>query len=316
MIIFHWLGRHATWVMPMGLVIGILFPALAAVAQSLLLPAVVFPLMLSIARVAWQGQLAALKRWQLLFWVSVWMLITAPILVWLVGRAANLPEHLLHGAVLAAAAPPVTACGALALLMKLDARITLITTLVTLLLCPLTIPPIALYLLNINIDLSFIDLMQRLGIVVAIALAGATVLKKALGQARIDRNASIIDGLSVIFISIFIIGMMDGILAWSMQQPLIALSVLLVSTLTIFGLNALSSLLFFREEPATALAIGLVSGQANLGLLYLTLADQVSINVLAFFALGQIPLYVLPMIERPIARYWLERTVQPISKLP
>lgn len=302
--LFSLIGRQASYALPIGLVIGFAFPAIAAALKPFLIPAFAIPLALSITRIEWSAQVRALKRWQMMTLVSFWILIIAPVVVWLVASPFDLPEPLFIALVLAAAAPPITACGALALFMRLDGATALVGTTLTLFLSPFTIPPLALYLLGLEIEISLFAFMARLGGLVFLSFAAAFLLKKLMGSERIKANASAIDGIAVLFISIFIIGIMDGMNALFFEQPEFVLLVLAASMALVFGLNILGALLFWRLGAQNALAVGLISGQANFGLLYMVLADQLPLEGLALFAIGQIPLYILPAIESPIAK-WL-----------
>jgi bile acid:Na+ symporter, BASS family len=78
-----------------------------------------------------------------------------------------------------------------------------------------------------------------------------------------------------------------------------------VSSGLIVSLYVISTMLFWRLGSSTAMAIGLASGNCNLGLMYLVLADQAPLDVLIFFAIGQIPMYCLPTLFKPLIHYLL-----------
>ncbi len=121
-----------------------------------------------------------------------------------------------------------------------------------------------------------------------------------LGQERIDRQAALFDGISVIFISIFIIGLMRGVTDLVIRQPWFIFQTFAAATLLVLGLYLAATALFWRLGPRTAMAAGLVSGNCNMGLMYLVLADQATIDLLIFFAIGQIPMYFLPSLLAPL----------------
>jgi hypothetical protein len=56
------------------------------------------------------------------------------------------------------------------------------------------------------------------------------------------------------------------------------------------------------------LTMGLCSGNANLGLLLAALADRAPLDLLVFIAAAQLPIYTLPVIQRPFYRRWLAGT--------
>ena len=294
--------RRASLVLPACILLGLLVPPLASALQSWMYAAFVIPLMISIARLEWSGQWQMLKRWPLMLLLSAWVLVASPVVVWVLVRMLPVPESLSIALVLAAAAPPLSACGALALLLRLDGNLAVVGTLLTMALCPLTLPPLALWLLGLELDIALSAFMGRLALIVSLAFGGAYLLKRWRGQAHIDQHADQFDGVAVLFIGLFTVGIMDGVTALVLDDPIQVLLALLMITLVVYGLNALGSLLFFSIARPTALAVGLISGQVNLGLLYITLNDQLPLAALSVFAIGQIPLYLLPTLERPVAQ--------------
>ena len=54
--------------------------------------------------------------------------------------------------------------------------------------------------------------------------------------------------------------------------------------------------------PRRALTVGLVSGNRNLALILAALAGSTNFDLLLFFAVGQIPIYILPALLAPLYR--------------
>jgi BASS family bile acid:Na+ symporter len=77
--------------------------------------------------------------------------------------------------------------------------------------------------------------------------------------------------------------------------------------LLVLGLYIIAALIFWRMGPRTAMAIGLVSGNCNMGLMYLVLADQAPLDLLIFFAIGQIPMYFFPALLAPLINRFIGR---------
>lgn len=294
------LGKHASKVLPAGIVFGLLLPPLATALRPLLVPALFIPLTLSLVRIRTQQLQQSVGNWRLIGLLSLWILAFRPMTVWLALHAMSLPEPIAKAALITAAAPPVTACAAIALFLGIDAAIVVVLTVTTMLLVPLTLPPVVYYLagLHIEADISLISL--RLACFIFAAFIAALILKKWLGQVRIQKNKSMLDGVSVISIGIFIIGIMHGVTDIILARPGFVLLVLLVATLLLLALYLLATLLFWRLGPKTALGIGLASGNGNMGLMYLILVDQANLDLLVFFAIGQIPMYFLPSLLGPL----------------
>jgi BASS family bile acid:Na+ symporter len=56
-----------------------------------------------------------------------------------------------------------------------------------------------------------------------------------------------------------------------------------------------------------ALTVGFASGNRNMGLLLAVLPQSSAPEVLLFFAVAQLPIYMLPAALGPAYRYWLNR---------
>lgn len=301
------MGRHASSVLPIGVLIGIFVPSWADSLQPLLIPALFVPLTLSLVRIETKQLLGSFTRWNWLALLCVWILILRPMAVWLVLQLFSLPETIVKAALITAAAPPVTACAAIAIFLGIDAAIVVVVTIVTMLLVPISLPPMVFYLVDLQIKAEFWQVSLRLTLFIVLAFFIAVLIKKWLGQSRVHRNAATLDGISVVFIGIFIIGVMHGVTATFIQQPWYIFQTFLVSTLLVLGLYIFATVLFWRLGPRTAMAIGLVSGNCNMGLMYLILVDQATLDLLIFFAIGQIPMYFLPSLLAPLINRFLIR---------
>ena len=295
-----WIGAHASKALPIGLVIGIAFPPIASSLQPILALSITVPLVIALARVDWQQQLDYLKRWQLMLALVIWVLVVCPVSVWLLLLLIPIHPSLDIAAVMVAAAPPVTACAAIALFLRLDVAIVVVTTVLTMLVVPLILPLLSLELLNIQIQVPLFELSLRLAGFIFVAFSLALITKKLMGTPKIQQHAEIMDGIAVIFISFFIIGVMDGVTAIIIEQPLYIVTTLLMSFIFILFLQVISAAAFWSLPRKTSLAIAMMCGNCNMGLMYLVLADQSSIDVLLFFSIGQIPMYVLPALQTPL----------------
>lgn len=300
LFVVDFIGRHASRVLPLGVLIGLFVPYLAERFQPLLIPALFVPLTLSLVRIQTQQLRKSFMHWRLVALLSGWILLLRPVTVWLILQLATLPETIVKAVIITAAAPPVTACAAIAIYLGIDAAIVVVVTIVTMLLVPFSLPPIVHYFVDLQIKTELWQVSMRLALFIACAFLGALLIKKWMGKTRIHRNAAIMDGVSVIFIGIFIIGVMHGVTATFIQQPWYVFHALWVSTLLVFFLYIIATLLFWQLGPSTAMAIGLVSGNCNMGLMYLILMDQARLDVLIFFAIGQVPMYFLPSLLAPL----------------
>jgi len=65
---------------------------------------------------------------------------------------------------------------------------------------------------------------------------------------------------------------------------------------------ALTALVFLRAGPARALAIGLIAGNRNMGLMLAATGFAIPDLAWLYFALVQFPIYLLPHLLKPLAR--------------
>jgi bile acid:Na+ symporter, BASS family len=67
-------------------------------------------------------------------------------------------------------------------------------------------------------------------------------------------------------------------------------------------LQAAGWLAFRRQGAVTALTAALVCGNCNMGLVLVALSGHAGIETTAFFALAQVPMYMLPVLLEPLYR--------------
>ena len=95
---------------------------------------------------------------------------------------------------------------------------------------------------------------------------------------------------------------MDGVTVFALARPgYAALATALAFVFNIL-LQAAGWLAFRRHGAVTALTAGLVSGNCNMGLVLVALSGHASVEVAAFFALAQLPMYMLPALLDPLYR--------------
>jgi BASS family bile acid:Na+ symporter len=197
------------------------------------------------------------------------------------------------------------ASGYLALMLGLDAPLAVMLTLLGTALMPFTLPLVGLYLLGVDIDVPLGDLMIRLGAVVGGSLALAALLRWLLPADFTRRNAEPLDGLAVLGLLLFAVAIMDGVTDMLLREPGFVLGCAVTVYALNVGLQAAGSGVFAWLGRRGALTIGLCSGSGNLGLLLAAIADRASFELLVFVATAQLPIYTLPVIQRPLYHRWL-----------
>ena len=212
------MGGRATTLLPFSLLLGLLFQDFAAVMRPLLMPLAVVLLMLALARTDWDRLRELLRRPGLAITLSLLNLIAVPLVVWPVWQSLGLWPGLIAALCLSAMAPGIISAATTAAFLRLDSSLALLISLLTNFLVPFTLPPLALWLLGLDLKIGLLDLSLRLAAIVALALAGAIAIRRWRGR-RIAQEGAALDGLSVVVLMIFAIPLMDGVVARALAEP-------------------------------------------------------------------------------------------------
>ena len=278
------LGRHATTCMALGVLAGIALPDVAARLKPLLVPTLLIPLSLALLRLDWTTIPAYRARLPLLAALVAGLLAGTPILVWLATAPLahlGLPDGLRAALVLMGASSPIVSSVALALILRADAALAAVGVLATTALVPLTLPVMAAMLLGVTVSIDLPTFVLRLA-----GLVGAAFV------------AAWLDGLTVINLVIFAIAIMDGVDAFARERPgyvATAVAAAFASNLLLQGAGYGLARHLPRPERLT---VALMAGNRNMGLVLVALQGQAAFEVTAFFAIAQVPMYVLPALLR------------------
>ncbi|HYZ30904.1 MAG TPA: hypothetical protein VE684_01325 [Crenalkalicoccus sp.] len=277
-------------------------PPVSAALRGVVAPTVALLMALVLLRLDPAQLLATLRRPGLVAAACAWLLLACPVLTFGMTRALGLTGPLGAAVTLMAASCAATSAPAFARLVGLDAELSLVVAVLTTALVPFTAPPLALGLLGLDLALSVPGLMLRLLLVVGLPALAALALRRALGAERLARAGPAMDGLIVLALVVFAFGVMDGVLARLLADPLWVLGGLVLAMAGNLGLNAATALAFAPAGRRAALAAGLLAGNRNQALFLAVLPPEADPGVLLFFALGQVPMFVSPFLLRPVYR--------------
>lgn len=296
------MGGAATTLLPFSLLLGLLFQDFAAATRPLLMPLAVLLLMLALTRVDWDRLAALLRRPGLAIALSLLNLIAVPLVVWPIWHAFGLWPGLIVALCLSAMAPGIISAATTATFLRLDSSLALLISLITNFLVPFTLPPLALWLLGLDLKIGLFDLSFRLALIVALALAGAIVLRRFLGP-RLREAGTTLDGASVVVLMVFAIPLMDGVVARALAEPL-KLAGFIAGA---FGGMILCNLVMAAGtlpflDRRTALTAGYCSGGRHNALLMAVLPVTADPDIFLFVAAVQFPIYMIPAMLQPIYR--------------
>lgn len=296
------LGRHATWVLFGGVFLGLAVPPLAALARPLLAPAVVAMLMAMLLRIDWRAMGAYARRPGLAAVLVAWMLVLTPVAAWAVAAALGLPPALTTAIVLMAAAPPILSAAAIALLLGLDGALAIVASLAATALAPLTVPPLAELLLGVHLQIGVGAFMARLAALVAVAFAGAALVRRLAPPGWLAAHGRHVDGAVVVLMLVFAVAIMDGVTARAIAEPGRVALWVVAAFLANPALQVVAAGAFAWLGRRGALTVGLTSGNRNMGLLLAAMPPAADFDVLLFFAVGQLPIFMLPAVTAPLYR--------------
>lgn len=294
------LVRHSRWFLAACVFVGVALPSVSAALFPFLPPAVVGLLILSLLRMDW-GQVRVLgKRPGIVVLALAWILAGAPLVMAAMVEVLAVGPGVAAGLVLMAASAPLMSAPALAVLIGLDGTLAVVLVVAATLLLPVTAPILTDALAGLPLPAA--DLMLRLGVTVGGSVAGALVLRRVIGRARLAAWAPRIDALSVLFLIFFAVAIMQGVRPALAEAPLRTLLIVLGAFAANAGLQLAGALIFWWSGRARALTIGLVGGNCNMALLLAVLPADVHPDVPLYFALGQFPIYLLPALLTPVYR--------------
>ena len=300
------MARHATKFLAIGVLTGLLLPPLADFMRPALAPAIFINLVLALIRLDFGDVTSYLRRPTLLLLFTGFALFVSPVAmagsVWALG----LPPGLAAGLVLMAASAPITSATTFALILGLDAAFAMAVVVLNHILLPFTLPVMALYLLGLDLQISLPEFMGRLGAMIGGAFIIAIVTKRWLmTPASQARHASHMDGLMVLGLGVIAIAIMAGVTDFFFARPAYVLLTIAAAFIANAGLQAIGALVFLPAGRKIAFTAGHMAGNCNMALILAVLADRAEMEVVIFFALAQLPMYMLPVVANKIYRRFL-----------
>ncbi|MBO6894804.1 MAG: sodium:proton symporter [Roseibium sp.] len=312
-----WIGRHGTAALAICIFIGMALPALSSTLRPYL-PLSVFSLLtLAFLRVDHQAIRMRLRRPALLLLALVWMMLGAPLLTYLAiewtGLADFGPDVVL-ALYIATAAPPVMAAPAFMFLLGLDGTLSLALSVAAMIITPLTAPFIGELMLGSYLPLSVGGLAVQLSMLLVGAFLFSIILRKIAGEERLARSAHHISGLNVLLLLVFAIAAMDGVAASFAAKPLYTLALTGLTFCLAFAQIGLTLLIFVPATREDAYAIAHTCGTRNMGLMVAAFGGTLPEFTWLWFAVGQFPIYMLPMFLKPFVRVFCRLNAKTVTQ--
>ncbi len=106
----------------------------------------------------------------------------------------------------------------------------------------------------------------------------------------------------MLILLLFAIGIMDGVGALLLAKPQQVLLYAATALGASLALQAVSFVAFAFLPRLSALTVGLVGGNNNMAVVWASLGAAATPELTLFFAVVQLPIYVLPAVLKPVYR--------------
>jgi len=298
-----WLGSQGPRAIAALVFVGIAVPPAGELLKSYVTEAIFALLCLSFLRVDLSASRVYLRRPALVLAATAWTMVGVPLLVGEIGVLSPLQAQspdLYLALMLQAVASPMMASPALAAIMGLDSTLVLVTLVITTALVPLTAPLFAFAFLGSGLGLSPLNLGLKLLAILAGSMLVAGAIRWSMGAAAVKRHASVIDGLTVMFLFVFVSAVMGNVAGSLLADPIWALELTLLAFAVFFTLVAATVLIFRKAGYARAMALGLMVSQRNMGLMLAATDGLLPGTTWLYFAFSQFPIYLSPQLLKPI----------------
>jgi hypothetical protein len=300
-----WLGRQGTRAVAASIVVGIFLPPLGTPLRPWFAEIVLVLLVLTFLRVDPTALRAQWAEPRLIVLAAIWTMLAVPAFMGLGLLALDLRHAapaLFLALVMNAIAPPAFSSPALAALIGLNAAASLALLLACTAATPFSAPALIAALTGNGVTVSPLSLGLRLVLMLAGAACIALAIRGVAGRDWLSRQADKIDGLSVVMLFLFALALMSNVLGSALADPLLVAMLLALACAVTFALSAITALVFLPFGADRGLAIAHAAGSRNMGLMLAASAGLVPELVWLYVALAQLPIYLLPLLFKPLAQ--------------
>ncbi len=297
-----WSARHGSALLAVGVFGGLLVPPLAHAMVWFITPNVVLLVTLVLLRIDIPQAFAHLKQPGRLVAIVLFQMLVSPFIAAFVIWLVPLDPAIAAGVVIFATGAAATSGAAFARLVGLDPELTLLATLASIAVVPLTGPPLAHLLAGVDLHIGVGAFMARLAVVVGVPFAVSAALRRVVGPARLAPIGPALDGAVVWLVVFYGFAVMDGLQARLLADPVWVAQATVAAFVADFGLNIVTTVAFLWIGVRHAASAGLMAGNRNMALYLAVLPLGADPRIALFFALVQFPLFLSPFMLGPIYR--------------
>ena len=299
-----WIGRTGTRGLAVSIFLGLAVPQFSAYLKPYLAEIVFILLLFSYLRTDPNAFRDYVRAPALPIAAALWVMVATPLLLgsaYALSGARTMFPDLYPILILHVVVAPITSSAAFAALMGLDVALSLMVLIMSNVLAPIT-SVVFSYLFLGTAVLSPLELGAKLLFFYAASGAIAFAIRRAAGQSWIEKQREPIDGLNMIGLFAFAIIAMENVPRQVIADPLFAIGLLGFVVLVTCVPLALTVPVFARWGSERSLAIGFCASFRNLGVVVAALGPAMSDAAWFYFALVQMPIYVMPAVVKALAR--------------
>lgn len=296
------------WVLPIGLVVGVLVQPLAEILKPHVGAMVVFLLFLASLRIGPRAAIGALSDARIAAIAAILYQLVVPLLfiglIYLTGWRSTAISAL----ILVMAASPISGTPSLTIIMGYDPAPALRNLIFGTAILPATAFVVFWAAPGFGDIGTLITSSIRLLSLIALACAVAFAIRHYWLKELKVRHVSSIDGMSALVMAIVVIGLMSTVGTTLLQNPIFVLQMLGLAFLLCFGLQILAVLLFSRRKSGVSdtPGLGVSSGCRNSALFLAALPATLTEPLLLFIGCYQIPMYLTPILLSRFYDYFTE----------
>ena len=288
----------------LGLLAGVGLPGLAAAMAPWLPEMVAILLVITAFRIGHRAAFGALSdlRWSLPAVLVLQLLV--PLAVAGLGHLAGFGgTPLALALVLACAAPTLAGGASLAIILRQDPGRMMQFLVLGPALFPLTLLPV-LVAVPVVVDAYFLFGVGLRALVIILGAAGLGFLVRHwLLPVATPEQVKAMDGASVLFFAVIVVGLMAALGPVLRSDPRAALLWAVAAFGLSFGLQGLALLVLRGTRLAHVSGpLALAAGNRNIALFLVTLPPEVVAPVMIFVACWQLPMYLTPILLPPLYR--------------
>ena len=239
--------------------------------------------------------------------IVFFLLCISPALRWVMVNALGVPEGIRAPLILMAAAPPIMAAPAMALMLNFSVSRMLAVVVAATLMAPFTLGLAAEWFVGAGLRINPFQLALRLALFIGGCFAVAAVLRMLMGVRRINEYKQYLDVLGLMLLLAFAVAIMDGVAHRLAVETVYVLAVIAISFAANVVLQLAGGAVFAFTGTRSALTVAFACGNRNMGLLLAVLPETSAPDTLLYFAVAQIPMYTLPALLSPMYNALLKR---------